>query len=97
MNNTFPDSWLKWEGRGGLKNALRIKRDTDLIGEILQEFLGYEQGGFVIAQPGYALTWIVEMPMSEDMIKNEISRGSLLTTLLTIMGVPKTYVRIIYE
>ena len=92
---SLPETWQKWEARGSLKNALLVGTEDDLILQVQKSWAGYRVGDFAIGRQYADGTFVVEMPMSQDMIREQRAQGSLITTLLTVIDVPAEYVRVV--
>lgn len=79
--------------RGSLAAALFARRD-EAIGEVVVAWDGYRLGDFVFVDECES-GLVVSMPMTPQQISEQKSNGSLLREWLTIIGVPRTYVRVV--
>lgn len=80
-------------GRGSLAAALNARRD-EIIGQVFVPWGGYADRDFVFVRDD-GNSYTVSMPMTPQQIIDEIAKGSLLHDWLTVIGVPKQYVRLI--
>lgn len=81
--------------RGALRNALYARRN-EAIGCVVADFCNYVAGSFVFVRDE-GETFTVEMPLHPDEVEAERVRGSLITTTMTMIYVPKKYIRVVLE
>lgn len=93
MNEFSAASLCSPDVRGSLVSALNARKD-ETIGQVFVPWGCYRDRDFVFVRDDGG-SYTVSMPMTPQQILEEVARGSLLREWLTVMNVPKSYVRIV--
>lgn len=79
--------------RGTLACAINAAREHS-VGQILIDFAGYTCGDFVLVNDEHD-EFIISQALTQREIKEREAAGSLIREICTIIGVPRSYVKII--